>query len=202
MSRQPSPGRMESSGGRLCRQLAGKTLMEPEQRQNGRDAAAERGGLEPDEEKMGRRFSTLWIFVTLNYLYCDVISLMDHKLLGQYLTGAVGGVHITRSFLLGSAILMEIPIGMIVLSRVLHYRANRLANVAAGTIMTVVQFASLFFGASPTGYYIFFSVIEIASTAFIAWYAWTWRGQALRHRPQRTSARNVADDRVAALPPR
>lgn len=119
--------------------------------------------------------STLWIFVTLNYLYCDVLGLMDHEQLRQYLTGTVNGLQMTQGFLLGAGILMEIPIGMVLLARVLRYRANRWANVVAGAIMTAVQVVTLFVG-STTGYYLFFSVIEIAATAFIAWYAWTWTG--------------------------
>jgi hypothetical protein len=46
--------------------------------------------------------STLWIFAALNYLYCDVVSLMDRKLLQGYLAGNVGGLHITQGFLLGT----------------------------------------------------------------------------------------------------
>ncbi len=118
--------------------------------------------------------STLWIFAMLNYLYCDVMSLMDPEFLKQYLTGNVGGVHVTQGFLLGAAVLMEIPTAMVLLSRVLGYDANRWANIIAGFIMTVVQFSTLFFGSSPTIYYIFFSVLEIACTAFIVWFAWKW----------------------------
>jgi len=118
--------------------------------------------------------SALWIFVLFNYLYCDVLSLMDPDYLRQYLAGNVGGVQLTSGFLLAASILMEIPIAMILLSRVLEYRANRRANIIAGTFMTVVQFSTLFFGTSPTNYYVFFSIIEIACTAFIVQYAWKW----------------------------
>jgi len=104
-------------------------------------------------------FPTLWIFALLNYLYCDVMSLMDPEFLKQYMTGNVGGIHITQSFLLGAAVLMEIPIAMVLLSRVLGYKANRWANIIAGLIMTVVQCSTLFFGSSPTIYYIFFSIL-------------------------------------------
>jgi threonine/homoserine/homoserine lactone efflux protein len=76
--------------------------------------------------------------------------------------------------LLGAGILVEIPIAMIVLSRVLKHRANRWANIAAGTIMIAVQSASLFVGI-PALYYHFFSVIEIATTVLIVWFAWKWR---------------------------
>jgi len=121
--------------------------------------------------------STLWVVGMFNYLYCDVMALMDSNLLKQYLTGFVDGMQINSGFLLGAAILMEIPIGMIILSRVLKYKANRFANIIAGTIMTLVQASTLLIGA-PTIYYIFCSVIEIACTSFIVWYAWRWPKQA------------------------
>jgi len=120
------------------------------------------------------KLSTLWIFAMFNYLYCDVVTLMDPELLKQFLAGNVGGIHFTQGFLLGASILMEIPIAMVLLSRLLKYKANRRANIIAGTIMTAVQLSSLFFGSSPTMYYIFFSIIEISCTAMIVWYAWNW----------------------------
>ncbi len=118
--------------------------------------------------------STIWIFAVLKYLYCDVLSLMDANLLKQYLAGNVGGLPFTQGFLLGAGILMEISMAMVLLSRVLPYRANRWANIIAGAITTAVQVASLTLGTS-TMYYWFFSIIEITSTALIVWFAWTWR---------------------------
>ena len=123
---------------------------------------------------MRSKLSILWLFATLNYLYCDVAGLMDRELLTGYLAGNVGGLEISQGFLLGAGILVEIPITMVLLSRVLKYRANRWANIAAGTVMTVVQLATLFLAGTPTIYYLFFSVIEIATTAFIVWSAWKW----------------------------
>jgi Family of unknown function (DUF6326) len=38
------------------------------------------------------KLSLLWIFVTLNYLYCDVLSLMDSSILKQFLAGNVDGL--------------------------------------------------------------------------------------------------------------
>jgi hypothetical protein len=40
---------------------------------------------------------------------------------------------------MGSAVLMEIPIAMIVASRLLTFRANRLANIIAGTVLTLIN---------------------------------------------------------------
>ncbi len=119
------------------------------------------------------KLSTLWIFVMFNYLYCDVLALMNSDYLKQVMAGNVAGIHFTPGFLLGAGVLMEIPTVMVLLSRVLKHGANRWANLIAGAIMTIVQIGSLLVG-SPTIYYIFFSVIEIACTAFIVWYAWSW----------------------------
>jgi hypothetical protein len=118
--------------------------------------------------------STLWIFVTLNYLYCDVLGLMDADSLRGFLQGTVSGMEITPTFLVGAGVLMEIPMAMVLLSRVLPYAANRRANVAAGALMTVVQIGSLLVGSGPAAFYVFFSVVEVATTAFVVWYAWTW----------------------------
>lgn len=120
---------------------------------------------------MRSTFSTLWLFATLNYLYCDVVSLMDPNLLKQYLAGSVGGMALTPGFLLAAGVLVEIPMAMILLSRVLGSRANRWANVGAGALMTVVQATTLLAG-KPALYYVFFSVIEIGTTAAIVWLAW------------------------------
>jgi hypothetical protein len=122
--------------------------------------------------------STLWIFATLNYLYCDVMGLMDANLLKQYFTGIVNGMSMNEDFLLYSAILMEIPIAMVLLSRVLNYKTNRWANIIAGIIMTLVQAATLFAGA-PTKYYLFCSIFEIATTIFIIWFALKWKNQVI-----------------------
>ena len=117
--------------------------------------------------------STLWIFATLNYLYCDIMGLMDMSLLQQYLTGSVNGMQISENFLLGAAILMEIPMAMVFLSRVLKPKVNRIANIASGSIMTLVQIATLFVG-SVTSYYLFCSLVEIATTTSIVYIAFYW----------------------------
>lgn len=119
--------------------------------------------------------STLWIFVLFNYLYCDVLSNMEAQTLNGLLTGHVAGMDITPVFMLGAAILMEIPILMVLLSRILPYRGNRWANIIAGLIMTSVQIGSLFVGTGPSLHYSFYSAIEITCTAAIVWLAWRWR---------------------------
>lgn len=110
--------------------------------------------------------STLWIFATLNYLYADVFTLSFDLRAKETMAMPVETVVVF-------AVLMETAIAMVLLSRVLTYRANRWANVAAGVIHTALVAWSLFGGA--TLYYMFFATIEIACTLFIIWYAWQWR---------------------------
>ena len=77
------------------------------------------------------RLSLLWIFALLNYLYADVLALF--AIVGSQDPAP----HLPQWALLGSAVLMEIPIAMILASRLLPFRANRLANIIAGGIVTV-----------------------------------------------------------------
>jgi hypothetical protein len=114
------------------------------------------------------RLSLLWIFYMFNAAYIDITTLyysvfINHK----------PAVHYTQAFLLGAGVLIEISIAMILLSRVLKYRANRRANIIAAIFLTVVQFVTLFVK-TPTLAYGFFSIIMIATTAVIAWCAWKW----------------------------
>ena len=120
------------------------------------------------KEKMNPKvlLSTLWLFAMLTYTYGDVVTLMDPV--------KHGSIELTEGFLLFGSILMMIPISMVLLSRILKYRANRWANIIAGAFMTAFLTVTLFV-AVPTTYYAFFSAIEIACTLFIAWYAWKWR---------------------------
>ncbi|WP_437535013.1 DUF6326 family protein [Sorangium sp. So ce726] len=129
--------------------------------------------LQPPPRDMKRLLSALWVFAMFNYLYADVMGLMDSTLLTQYLRGQVDSLRITGEFLFYAAVLMEIPIAMTLLSRVLPHRANRWANIVAGIIKTAAVAGSLLIGA-PTGYYLFFATIEIACTMLIVVLAWRW----------------------------
>ena len=121
------------------------------------------------------KLSTLWIFAMFNYLYADVMTLMDPVVSRRMASAAVGAIPVTPQFLLGAAVLMETAIAMVVLSRVLRRPANRLLNIAAGVLHTAAVTASLFVGGGPALYYVFFAAMEIACTLFIIWQAWQWK---------------------------
>src|SRR5580765_8935426 len=84
---------------------------------------------------MKERLSLFWVFALLNYLYADVVALfaiVDSPNLAE-------APHLPPWALMGSAILMEIPIAMILACRLLPFRANRLANIIAGGILTLTN---------------------------------------------------------------
>ena len=121
------------------------------------------------------RLSVLWIFALLNYLYADVVALFD-------IVGSRTPFDPLPPWaLMGSAVLMEIPIAMIVASRLLPFRANRLANIIAGLLLTLVNgfltFVPPLLGwGKPPAFpeYLFFATIETVVTSVIIWQAWTW----------------------------
>ena len=124
------------------------------------------------------RLSLFWLFALLNYLYADVVALF--AIVGS--PNLVDAPHLPRWALLGSAILMEIPIAMIVACRLLPFRANRLANIIAGGLLTLVNgvltFVPPLVGARTPALseYLFFATIETVCTSVIVWQAWTWPG--------------------------
>ncbi|MDP5274950.1 DUF6326 family protein [Chengkuizengella axinellae] len=117
--------------------------------------------------------STLWIFVLLNITFRDIHQLFKAGFLEEMMTGTVNGVVITEEFMLIAGILFEIPIVMIVLSRVLRYTANRWTNIIAGVLTIIFIIAN---GVSDLDD-IFFVTVQIIGLLIIIWYAWKWPKQ-------------------------
>src|SRR5690349_18679470 len=101
--------------------------------------------------------STLWIFAVLNYIYADIYTLFFNPVLQPEVTkrfaeGYAGDIQISDGFVLVTAILMETAIAMVVLSRLLPYRANRWANILSGGLHTLFVAWSLI-GETPSSFY-------------------------------------------------
>ena len=122
------------------------------------------------------RLSLLWLFALLNYLYADVLALF------AFVGSPASAPHLPQWALLGSAVLMEIPIALILACRLLPFRANRLANIIAGLILTLTNGFLTFVLPLTNGAfrdpiypaYVFFATIETVCTSIIIWQAWTW----------------------------
>jgi hypothetical protein len=122
-------------------------------------------------EEMKAKLSTVWIFVMFNMVFADIYSFMYPGTLQQIMTGNADGTQITPVFLLIAAIVTEIPIAMVFLSRLLKYGANRWVNIIGGviTILWVVGMGSL------TLTYVFFAAIEVACALVVIGMAWKWK---------------------------
>lgn len=114
-----------------------------------------------------QKISLLWIVVMMNMIFADILSFMLPGFLNDILTGALP-LEITQVTMLLFAMILEIPIAMIFLSRVLKGRANRWANIIAGLITIIFVIG----GGSLTLHYIFFATVEVVILLLIVWYAW------------------------------
>ena len=118
--------------------------------------------------------STLWIVLVVNFMFCDIFTLMHSEDLENLLKGSIDGVPISQGFLLTFAIVMEIPIAMILISRLLKPKPNKIINVISGVLLAIVQLWSLTVG-NVTLHYWFFSIIEITLCISIVVIAWRWK---------------------------
>jgi len=115
--------------------------------------------------------STLWIVVMINMLEADILSLNIPGSAEEVArTSASTGASIPQ-LMLGGAIMGELAIAMIILSRVLKHGINRWANV----VMGVITMAYIWGGAAPYPHYLFIATVETVCLLLIVGCAWKWR---------------------------
>ena len=126
-------------------------------------------------ERLPMLLSKIWIFLSLNYILCDLLSNMEMSVIRGLFEGNIAGIPMTQAFLLLAGVSIEIPILMSVLAVLLPYKANRIVNISAGILMIIYQFGSFFMGSDITIHYMFFSVVEILGNALIVVLACRWK---------------------------
>jgi hypothetical protein len=114
--------------------------------------------------------STLWIVVMINMLKADILSLYIPGALDEVAKTSVSTGTPIPQLMLGGAIMMEISIVMIVLSRVLKYKVNRWTNIIT-SIITIVFVVGA--GVSYP-HYIFIATVETLCLLLIIGFAWKW----------------------------
>jgi hypothetical protein len=119
---------------------------------------------------VGATVSRLWIVVMFTMIFADILGMMMPGVLQAMSAGQVG-VPVTQGLVLVFAILLEIPIAMIFVSRVLKPGPNRWANTVAAVLTTLFVVG----GGSPYLHYYFFAAVEIACMALIVWFVWSRR---------------------------
>ena len=111
--------------------------------------------------------STLWIFVLLNIIFRDLHEFFRAGMIEEIITGTP----VSEQVMLIGGIMMEIPILMVFLSRILNYRINRWANIIIGAVII-----ALIIGVGQKDLDdIFFATIEVIALSAIIWLAVKWR---------------------------
>ena len=115
--------------------------------------------------------STLWVIVMINMLKADILSLLIPGVTDELAKfSASAGASIPQLMLFG-AVMGNLAIVMIILSRVLKYGINRWVNIVVG----IVTISYIWGGMSSYPHYIFIASIETICLLLIVWFAWKWR---------------------------
>jgi Family of unknown function (DUF6326) len=115
--------------------------------------------------------STLWIVVMINMLKADILSLFIPGVTEELAKfSASAGASIPQLMLIG-AVMGNLAIAMIILSRVLKYGINRWVNIIVG----IVTIAYIWGGMSSYPHYIFIASVETLCLLLIIGFAWKWR---------------------------
>lgn len=113
--------------------------------------------------------STLWVFVLLNFIFRDIHEFGKAETIERVLTGTYNGQVLTEGMFLIGGIMIEIPIAMVLMSRVLPVAANRWANMVAAPLwgLTLIGMAA------DLDDYFHFTLIVVA-LGIIVWQARGW----------------------------
>jgi hypothetical protein len=120
--------------------------------------------------------STLWVVVMINMLKADILSGFIPGAAEEVAKTSVStGASIPQLMLIG-AIMGQLGIAMIILSRVLKYGINRWVNI----VVSIVTIAYIWGGMSSYPHYIFIAAVETICLLLIIWFAWMWRNVEAR----------------------
>ena len=123
------------------------------------------------------RLSLLWVALMFFYIYNDLLSHFRGDIIEEILSGEMGGIQITQTFLVAAAVLMALPSFMVVLSLALPARVNRWTNIIVGIFHAVVLLATQLVPGEAWVHYRLYEILEAVFIALIVWTAWRWPKQ-------------------------
>jgi hypothetical protein len=100
---------------------------------------------------------------------------MRSDIIEGILAGELEGIQITQEALIGSAVLMMIPIVMIFISLMLSAKVNRWMNIVLGAIYAGINLITMLMTGGGWTYYYIFAVAKVAISVIIVWVAWKWK---------------------------
>jgi Family of unknown function (DUF6326) len=117
------------------------------------------------------KISALWTSMLFVFAYVDLFSLYRRDFRADLEAGEINGFTINQSFLLGTTVYVVVASLMVFAALILRPRANRIANIALGTVYTLTIIAGAI---GEWGYYILGSAVEVSLIVALVYYAWTW----------------------------
>ena len=114
---------------------------------------------------MKSHLATLWIYVMFNMAFADIVGFLNPGAPEEMMA-----MKPSPEMLVVFAVLPEIPIVMIVPSRLLPHKANHRANIVASVIAILIVVGAGTTAAS----HIFFASIEVVAMLAVIWRAWKW----------------------------
>ena len=127
--------------------------------------------------------STLWIFILLNIIFRDLHQLGKNGFIEELISGVVNGIELTDELALIGGFLAEVPILMVLLSRILDNKPNKWANLVAGAItLVVIATAAPYVDLDD----VFHMAIEVAAIFWIFRIAWKLPSLNQTHAYQKT----------------
>ena len=121
--------------------------------------------------KTKAKLSALWMVFLFNIIFRDIHEFVEPGFIEEALTGTVNGNPVTAHMLLLGGVMIEVPIAMVLLSRVLPYGANRWTNMIVAMLYGVLVPA---FGTTDLDD-TFHLIMEVAALSTVILSAWRWR---------------------------
>jgi hypothetical protein len=104
-----------------------------------------------------------------------MVGLFEPGVIEQIMEGELYGVQLTPELILGTTIMMLVPLVMAFLSLTLKDSVNRWANVALGIVYTGICLFDWLGSLAVPAYGVLLYIAKIAASALIVWYAWKSR---------------------------
>ena len=118
--------------------------------------------------------SALWGARVFSGLQGDSTRFHDPVALNELVAGTAD-IAVTDVMLVVLSAILAIPIVMSVLSLILKDKANRRANLIAGSLFVVWELVFLIFVYSQAPLYeIFWGIAYLAFVSLVVWFAWKW----------------------------
>ena len=116
----------------------------------------------------------MWIFVLLNMIYADILGMLRPGYL-EFLDQM--SQQLSGNTVLLFAVLMEVVIVMVLLSKILNRKVNRWAHFVAvplSILWVVVPSLMPSLGDTTPLSYVFFAAVEVVTMLAMLYFAWSW----------------------------